>query len=329
MPKTIVVMGASAGGVESLGRVVNGFARDLQAAVVVALHMPRGAQSDLPAILGRAGPLETHSARAGDALQTGHIYVAPAGHDVIVEGGRLRVTKGAADNRFSPWIDGLFQSAAYEFGARSIGVVLSGMLDDGAAGVASIKRAGGRVIVETPRTAAFDLMPLAAMREVHADHVVPAHEIGPLVGRLALASRLPEWAWFLAHSSPLGPADPSSAPGSFAPGRWEDVLAFTCPACRAVLAPLAAVAGLPLDEQSGEVTVSDRMQVAARLSSKGDTKGDDALLERLEQAVMVAQHLATHAQEKGRHDLAAWMRNAELELARRATAQRRQPSDDV
>src|SRR5438105_3200251 len=126
-----VVIGASAGGVETLREVVSELPATLAAPVMVVLHVPPFVKSLLPKILSMSGPLPAVHPRDGAVLKNGVIYVAPPDHHLLLEGKTVAVKKGPKENRFRPSIDALFRSAAYTFGANAIGVVLSGLLDDG------------------------------------------------------------------------------------------------------------------------------------------------------------------------------------------------------
>jgi two-component system chemotaxis response regulator CheB len=182
----LIVIGASAGGIEALARVVAGFPPDLPAAVCVVVHIPSYATSQLPKILSRAGPLPAQHAQLQQPLDPGCIYVAPPDHHLLVVGNRLALSRGPRQNSSRPAIDPLFRTAARAFGSRAIGVVLSGMLDDGTIGLLAIKLRGGLAVVQDPKDALFDSMPRSAVRHVEVDHVLPAAEIG---GVLAQAAR--------------------------------------------------------------------------------------------------------------------------------------------
>ncbi|WP_431921298.1 chemotaxis protein CheB [Amycolatopsis tucumanensis] len=176
--RDIVVVGASAGGVEALRAFVGGLPADLSAAVLVVLHLPPGGASALPAILSRSGSLPAVAARSGEPLRHGRIYVAPPDHHLLVEDGACRLSRGPTENGYRPAIDALFRSAALAHGPAVIGVVLSGSLDDGSAGLDTIKSRGGLAIVQDPEDAIYPAMPENAMARVSPDHVVPAVEIG-------------------------------------------------------------------------------------------------------------------------------------------------------
>jgi two-component system chemotaxis response regulator CheB len=183
--RDIIVIGASAGGVAALETLAAGLPEDLPAAVIVALHLAPGQSSALPAILDRAGPLPASHPDDGEAYQRGRIYVAPPDHHLLVRNGRLRLTRSARENLHRPAIDPLFRSAAVAHGPRVIGVVLTGDLDDGTAGLSAVKRCGGTAVVQDPRDAAHPSMPQSALKNVTVDHCVPVLEMAALLARLA------------------------------------------------------------------------------------------------------------------------------------------------
>jgi two-component system chemotaxis response regulator CheB len=184
---SVVALGASAGGVEALKRVVSDLPSDLGAPVLVVLHTSPGERSYLPEILGRAGSLPATGATDGEKLEPNHIYVARPDHHLLVVDGRLRVVRGPHENGHRPAVDPLFRSAALAYRERAIGVVLSGALDDGAAGSAAISRLGGSVLVQDPQDAAFPDMPRNAIIVDHPEAVLPVDELGAAVVGLVRA----------------------------------------------------------------------------------------------------------------------------------------------
>jgi two-component system chemotaxis response regulator CheB len=182
--RDIIVIGASAGGVEALVELVRGLPADLPAAAFVVLHLPAHATSVLPSILNRAGALPAVHPRDGQAIQPGRIYVAPPDHHLLIKDRHLRVTRGPRENRHRPAADVLFRTAARSCGRRVIGVVLSGALDDGTAGLMVIKRQGGLAVVQDPAEALYPSMPSNARDHVAVDHCLPVAQIAPLLARL-------------------------------------------------------------------------------------------------------------------------------------------------
>ncbi len=173
----LVVIGASAGGIEALVQLVGALPADFPAAVCIVTHIPAHTDSRLPQILSRAGPLPASHPADGEHFQAGHIYCAPADHHLLIEGDLLLIRRGPTENRFRPSIDALFRSAAYMHRERVIGVVLSGLLDDGTSGLWSIKRLGGVTVVQHPEDALYDSMPLSALQQVEVDHIVRAEDL--------------------------------------------------------------------------------------------------------------------------------------------------------
>ena len=182
--KHIVVVGASAGGIEALRTLVGGLPAEFSAPVCIVMHTAPLSPGVLDNILSRAGRLPASNARMGERLRPGRIYVAPPDCHLLVEPGVLRVTKGPKENRFRPAIDPLFRSAAQVHGPAAIGVILTGNLDDGTAGLWAIKQLGGTAVVQDPQEALFPSMPRSAIEQVRVDHVVPLSDIAPLLVRL-------------------------------------------------------------------------------------------------------------------------------------------------
>jgi two-component system, chemotaxis family, protein-glutamate methylesterase/glutaminase len=184
-PGAIVVVGASAGGVEALKSLSSGLPPDLAATVLVVLHLPRSSPSALPAILDRVCPLPVRAAVDGELLRPGEVLVAPADRHLLVIDGRVRLSIGPTENGHRPAVDPLFRSAARGFGPAVIAVVLSGARDDGASGVAAVARHGGIVVAQEPQDALHASMPLAAIAAAAPQHVIAAAKMGPLLGELA------------------------------------------------------------------------------------------------------------------------------------------------
>src|SRR6185503_355450 len=186
--KRVVVVGASGGGIEALRTLVSGLPADFAAPVCVVLHTSPASPGILGDILSRSGPLPATNAVNGERLQAGRVYVAPPDCHLVLEPGRVRVTRGPRENRFRPAIDPLFRSAAQVYGPGAIGVILTGSLDDGTAGLWAIKQLGGTAIVQAPSDALFKSMPQNAIDQVDVDRVLPLGEIARLLVELTAVS---------------------------------------------------------------------------------------------------------------------------------------------
>lgn len=188
----LIVVGASAGGMQALGALVAQLPGDLAAPVFIVNHMSADTTGEaLVKFLDEAGQLRCRHARDGQRFRQGEIYLAPSDCHMLIEGNRILVTKGARENRSRPAIDPLFRSAAVAFGNRVIGVILTGFLDDGTSGMMAIKRCGGICIAQDPDDAAHADMPHSVIVNVGVDHCVPVSEMGALLSELALLEPTP------------------------------------------------------------------------------------------------------------------------------------------
>ena len=236
--KDIVVVGASAGGMGAIEALARGLPRDLPAAVFVVWHLAPGVKSVLPQLLNRVGGLPAMNPKDGDPIKPGHVYVAPNDHHMLLEKGYIRITKGPKENRFRPAVDPLFRSAAYIYGSRAVGVVLSGALDDGTAGLWAIKLRGGTAIVQDPADAMHRSMPINALDNVEVDYKVPVAEMGSLLARLAQEEAAPGT---LLPAEEREKMEAEVKIAREADSRIENILRFgelspfTCPECHGVL----------------------------------------------------------------------------------------------
>ena len=232
----VVVIGASAGGVSSLMRLVSLLPADMDAAVAVAVHVPETSTSALPAILTRQGSLEATHAIDGEALRHGRIYVAPPGYHLLVKRRRVRIVSGPHENGHRPSVDPLFRTAARAHGANAIGVILSGSLDDGTAGLLAIKQAGGIALVQEPSEALFDGMPVSAIENVPVDFVGPVDALASeLRQRVAsLASVTGDTNMDDEHREDLDVVEMDR--GTPDPDHWNATPSeFACPSCHGAL----------------------------------------------------------------------------------------------
>src|SRR3954453_3075005 len=207
---------------------------DLPAAVVVVMHVPPAGTSALPAILDRVCALPVVAAGGGEPLEPGAGHAAPRGGALLVKRGRLRQVRGPTENGVRPAVDPLFRSAAAAYGPRTVGVILSGALDDGTEGLLRIHERGGVTMVLDPGDGMFDGMPRSAIENVPVDHVVGLAELGEVLARVA-SEPLPAGAEQAAEGEPeeLDPVEVDAAISEAdLPGNPSG---FTCPACDGVL----------------------------------------------------------------------------------------------
>ncbi len=230
----VVVVGASLGGVDALQRLAATLPAGFPAAVLVVQHMAPNGPGLLGGILDAAGPLPAAMATDGEPLRSGTIRVAPPDRHLVVRGGELRLTRGARENRSRPALDPLFRSAAISHGSRVVGVVLTGLLNDGAAGLLAVQRCGGRTVVQSPADAAHAGMPTSALAAVTPDYTVPLVEVGPLLQHLVHMATPP---------SPPPPDDLVREDRLAATGvtsiaeaeAWGERAPLTCPDCGGTL----------------------------------------------------------------------------------------------
>jgi two-component system chemotaxis response regulator CheB len=182
--RDLVAIGTSAGGVEALLLLARSFPERFPASVLVTLHIGTYPRSTLDDVLSRAGPLPATFAVEGERLRKSHIYIAPPDRHLLVVGDHLHLGYGPRENNTRPAIDPMLRSAAVCRGPRSVGVVLTGTLSDGASGLWALDQCGGLTVVQDPIDAAFPEMPMTAMNQAHPDHVVRLAEMPQLLNSL-------------------------------------------------------------------------------------------------------------------------------------------------
>jgi two-component system chemotaxis response regulator CheB len=299
----ILALGASAGGVEALRQVAAGLPADLPAAVFIVLHRSAETPSHLPLLLDRAGPLPAVAASDGQAIEHGHIYVAVPDYHLLLERDRMRVVRGPKENRARPAVDPLFRTAARAFGPRVVGVVLSGALDDGTAGLRAIKRLGGIGVVQDPDDAIIPSMPANALEYADVDHCVATAGIAPLLARLAHepvrrkgASAVPK---AIDHEARIAALDQIRLEAHDRPGT---LTGFTCPECKGPLWELRDGQLLRFRCRSGHAFTAENMLAEQAVAV------EDALwvaLNTLQESAQVAQRLTEEARERKSERVAA------------------------
>jgi two-component system chemotaxis response regulator CheB len=318
-PDRIVVLGASAGGVESLKDVLCDLPADFPAAICVVLHVPAYQPSTLPKILTDCGRLPAMHPADGTNLKAGHIYIAPPDHHLLVDGDLLAVKKGPKENRFRPSIDALFRSVAYHYGPRAIGVVLSGALDDGTSGLWSVKRLGGIAIVQEPSDARFESMPRSALEYVVPDHQLPAREIGVLLARLLeekAASAPPAdrtLRTLMEMEIRIAEEDDAFRKGVF---DGPELTPFTCPECHGVLVKIAEDRFIRFRCHTGHA-YTDSALLEGVMESTGEMLWQ--VMRSLEEAVMLLNQMGQMRQVAGDAERAQVFFTKAAELEQRST----------
>jgi two-component system chemotaxis response regulator CheB len=240
----IIVLGASAGGLEPLKAVIRALPADFPAPIFVVMHLSPHAPSALPSIFTGASrkQLKAVHPRDGEAIVPGRIYCAPPNCHLLAERDTVAVKHGPLENRFRPSIDALFRSAAYNHGPKAIGVVLSGMLHDGTSGLWTIKRLGGTAIVQDPDDSEFNSMPLSALNEVEVDYCVPARDIGELLVRLTREPPARKASALSEDERKLLEAEVGIASGDYVFRKerfaYGTMSPYTCPDCHGGLAEI-------------------------------------------------------------------------------------------
>jgi two-component system chemotaxis response regulator CheB len=299
MSYDLVVIGASAGGVEALKTLVSALPEDLPAAVLVVLHVPPYGSSVLPAILDRAGQLPARHAAAGDVTVAGQILVAPPDHHLFVDDSSVQLTRGARENGHRPAVDVLFRSAARARGAAVISVVLSGVLDDGTAGAVAIRQHGGLVLVQDPADASYPAMPQNVLAHLTPDHVASAAELGQLIDQLCRAADGPAQRQPVSQPPSAELTDTELDMATLAEETYDEpgsASGFSCPDCAGTLFKI-----------SDGVLTRFRCRVGHAWSPQS-LLGEQSLqletalwmaLRSLEEKAALARQLAANAQSRG------------------------------
>lgn len=231
----IIVIGASAGGIQALQELVGGLPKDFPASLFIVVHTAPSSAALLPQILRRHTDLTAEYAVDDRGIEPGKIYVAPPDHHLLIKPRRLCVVRGPKENGFRPAVDPLFRSAARAYGPRVIGVILSGGLNDGTAGLSIVKRFGGVAIVQDPREAPFPSMPESAMQNLQVDHVLKIAQMPSVLTDLA-HEQAPEGADLMAKRKAIEPDVAEVGTDALVTGELPGPPSgFTCPECGGAL----------------------------------------------------------------------------------------------
>ena len=324
--RAVVVVGASAGGVEPMAELIGSMPADLAAAVLVVLHMPPGADSHLPEILERAGPLQARHAENGEPLENGHVYVSPPDVHLTIEEGHVRTDRGPRQNHHRPAIDPLLRSASRWRDGRTIAVILSGVQHDGLSGAIAVCRNGGAVIAQDPGEAMFPSMPAAVLAGVPGSLAMPVSEMAPRIVAL-IADRLgPSTNGNPAPERPTRPPSrevaavgrPREIPSEDEVPVADGPVRYGCPDCGGVLTEIAENGHLRFRCRVGHEYAADDLLLAQ------DVALENALwsaLRGMEERAELSQRLSdriasTSPGTAARHRARAAETNAEADLIR-------------
>lgn len=315
--KDIIVIGASAGGIEALRLLARSLPKDFQAAIFIVLHMSADSPGILHEIIGYQAELPVVSACDWEEIRMGSIYVAPPDWHLILDpSGYTRLTKGPKENRFRPAVDPLFRSAARAFGPRVIGVVLSGGLDDGTAGLLAIKQRGGLAVVQDPNDALVPSMPLNAKKHVAVDYCLPLAEIAPLLVSLSAESAKEEGAYPVSEDLDIevkiAKEDKAIDAGVMKLGGWSP---FTCPECHGTLLQMKEGNFLRFRCHTGHA-FSVNSLLAELTESVEDTLW--TAIRSVQESIMLMRHLAEHLSGNGEDATAELFLRKAQEAERRA-----------
>lgn len=318
--RDIVVIGASAGGVEAVASLIEALPRDFPAAVFVVVHFPPHVTSVLPRIITRRGGMRAQHAVDGAAIELGCVYVAPPDLHLIVETGHMRLVRGPRENNTRPAVDPLFRSAARAYGPRVMAVVLTGNLDDGSAGLIAVKKEGGLALVQDPDDALYSGMPASAIRNAPVDYVAPLGEIAQLlIQKAGEAVDTPEDERARAmYDTEVRVAEMDRA--ALETPRAGQPSAFACPECHGVL----------WEVQDGGLT-RFRCRVGHAYSVENLLAGQSAALDAalwtayraLEERAALTTRMAGHMRDRGQHTLAVRYEEQTRETLERAEMIRR------
>ncbi|WP_024508552.1 chemotaxis protein CheB [Bradyrhizobium sp. ARR65] len=294
--RDIIVIGGSAGATAPLKHILGRLQPDLPAAVFVVLHIPARGIGILRTVAAAAGQLPVREAENGLQIENGHIYLAAPDHHLLLVDGRMMLGRGPRENMVRPAIDPLFRSAALHYGPRVIGVVLSGLLSDGAAGLNAIKRCGGMALVQDPSDATADEMPRRALETTMVDLCVPGARLGDVLSDLVR-----EQAGTPLPIPPEIRLEVEIAAGERIDSEGIEQIAdpapLTCPSCGGVLSTLKAGSPLRFRCQVGHA------YTAEALAKDQENRVDEALrvaLRIIEERAELVHRMAEDGRRSGR-----------------------------
>jgi two-component system, chemotaxis family, protein-glutamate methylesterase/glutaminase len=298
--RDIIVIGGSAGATAPLKEILGRLPADLPAAIFIVLHIPAHGIGVLSTVASAAGKLPVRQAESGMVIENGHVYLAAPDHHLLLAESHIMLGRGPRENMVRPAIDPLFRSAALHYGPRVIGVILSGLLSDGSAGLSAIKRCGGMALVQDPKDAIADEMPLRALESTTVDLCIPSARLGDVLSDLV--REIP------GASLPIPPeirleveiaAGERIGAASLVPVARPSPL--TCPGCGGVLSQINAGPPLRFRCQVGHAYTADA------LAGEQESRVDEALrvaLRIIEERAELVHRMAEDGRHSGRRAVA-------------------------
>lgn len=299
----LIVIGASAGGFEALKKIVMDLPADLDASIFIVWHMASNVRGILPNVLGKLTSIYAAHAFDKEEIKPNRIYIAPPDRHLIIEQNRVRLTHGPKENRFRPAVDPLFRSAAYTYGNRVIGVVLSGALDDGTAGLWRIKQSGGIAVVQDPNDAEVPSMPENALQQVAVDYCLPVSEMPALFTRLSKQVIVPNMN-VMKDEKTAAEISITSGANALTHGSLNigELSPFTCPECHGVLSKIVEGNIERFRCHTGHAFSVDTLMAA--LTEEIEERLYDAL-RGIDESIILLNHIGDHLAEANQPKLAA------------------------
>ena len=299
----IIVIGASAGGFEAFKKIVQELPGDFLPPIFIVWHMSPDVPGILPHVLNRENKIYAAHAVDKEEIKSNRIYVAPPDHHMLIRDGRIQITHGPKENRFRPAIDPLFRSAAYSYSNRVIGLILTGSLDDGTAGLWTVKRYGGIAIVQDPLDAEVPSMPESAMQKVNIDHSVSLSHIPRLLLHIS-KERLPDKTDVMKDDQTKKEIEVAVGASALEKNvfNFGELTPFTCPECHGVLSRLRNDSIVRYRCHTGHAYSVDTLMSALT------EKIEDGLynaIRGIDESIILLNHIGDHHAEANQLKLAA------------------------
>lgn len=301
--KRIIVIGASTGGLDAIKRLITDLPPDFDIPIFIVWHMGTEGQGVMPSVLNKLNKIYAAHAVDGETIMQNRIYVAPPDHHLLIEDSLIRLSRGPKENHFRPAVDPLFRSASYHYGQRVIGIVLSGALDDGTAGLWRIKDNGGIAIVQDPNNAEAPSMPESALREVVVDYCIPVSEMAAVLTAIS-REQMPKNTQHIKDDKTkieigISAGDTKYDRGSLKIGEFSP---FTCPECHGVLSKITDGTLTRFRCHTGHAFSVDTLLTL--ISEKVENNLYFAM-SGIEESMMLLNHIGDHLAEVNRTKLAA------------------------